>query len=368
MASIDKRPDGRYRARWREYPGGPQKVRHFPRKGDAERFLDAIRGDLARGVYVDPAGGRMPFQTYAEQWRSIQVHRPTTAAQVETYLRLHAYPTLGGRPLGAIRRSDIQSWVKDLTRVLAPGSVELVYRWASTIFKAAVGDRLIASSPCNGITLPKRNDGEVVPLTVHEVDALAAAVPDRYRALIVFAAGMGLRQGECFGLTVDRVDFLRRQVRVDRQLIASVWGVPEFGPPKSKAGYRTVPMPEVVGSALAAHLSRYRPGQYGLVFTSRTGNPLRRNTLGEMWHRARDQARLPEWATFHDLRHFYASLLIDRGCSVKAVQRRLGHQSATETLDTYGHLWPDNDEETRKAVDDVFGAVSVAGSSTLSRA
>jgi hypothetical protein len=71
--------------------------------------------------------------------------------------------------------------------------------------------------------------------------------------------------------------------------------------------------------------------QYGLVFTSRTGNPLRRNTAGDMWHRARELAGLPAWATFHDLRHFYASLLIDRGCSVKAVQRRLGHQSAMET-------------------------------------
>ena len=55
---------------------------------------------------------------------------------------------------------------------------------------------------------------------------------------------MGLRQGECFGLTVDRVDFLRRQVRIDRQLIAARDGVPEFGPPKSKAGFRTVPMPD----------------------------------------------------------------------------------------------------------------------------
>ncbi len=62
MASIDKRSDGQYRARWREYPGGPQKVRHFARKRDAELFLDAIRGDLAHGMYVDPAGGRTLFQ------------------------------------------------------------------------------------------------------------------------------------------------------------------------------------------------------------------------------------------------------------------------------------------------------------------
>ncbi len=110
MASIDKRPDGRYRARWREYPGGPQKVRHFARKRDADQFLDAIRGDLAHGMYVDPAGGRTLFQEYAERWRSVQVHRAGTAAQVESYLRLHAYPHLGLRQIGAIRRSDLQAW------------------------------------------------------------------------------------------------------------------------------------------------------------------------------------------------------------------------------------------------------------------
>jgi integrase len=360
VASIDRRADGRYRARWREYPGGPQKTRHFDRKGDAERFLDGIRGDLVHGLYVDPAGGRTLFRDYAEQWRAGQIHRSTTAAQAETYLRLHAYPRLGHRPLGAIRRSEIQAWVKDRSAELAPGSVELVYRWVSSIFKAAVGDRLIASSPCIRIALPKTAATEVVPLRVEEVEALAAAVPVRYRAVILFAAGTGLRQGECFGLTVDRVDFLRRKVRVDRQLISARGGVPEFGPPKSQAGYRTVPMPETVGSVLAAHLARYGAGAAGLVFTNTLGKPLRRNTAGDMWHRAAAQGDLPEWATFHDLRHFYASLLIARGCSVKAVQKRLGHQSAMETLDTYGHLWPDSDEETRDAVDYVLGGIAAA--------
>ncbi len=119
-----------------------------------------------------------------------------------------------------------------------------MFRWVSTIFKSAVGDRIIAASPCIRIALPKRADTEVVPLGVSEVSALADTVPDRYRGLIVFAAGMGLRQGECFGLTVDRLDFLRRTVRVDRQLLSARGGVPEFGPPKSKAGFRTVPIPE----------------------------------------------------------------------------------------------------------------------------
>lgn len=355
MASIDKRADGSYRARWREYPGGPQKTRHFKRKGEADRFLDAIRGDLVHGMYVDPAGGQVLFGDYAEKWRVGQVHRASTAAQAETYLRLHAYPALGKRPIGAIRRSEIQAWVKQQSEQLAPSSVELVYRWVATIFKAAVGDRLIASSPCVRISLPKKADSNVVPLNVAEVHALVAAVPARYSALIVFAAGMGLRQGECFGLTVDRVDFLRRTVRVDRQLLGAHGGVPEFGPPKTKAGFRTVPMPDLVGSAVAAHLARYGSGPAGLVFTNTWVQPLRRNTVGSMWHRAAKQAQLPEWATFHDLRHFYASLLIARGCSVKAIQTRLGHQSAMETLDTYGHLWPDSDDETRDAVEFVLG-------------
>jgi hypothetical protein len=129
MASIDKRPNGHYRARWREYAGGPQRTRHFTRKADAERFLDGIRGDIAHGRYVDPAGGRILFRDFAETWRASQVHRPSTAVQTESYLRLHAYPALGNRPLGAIRRSEIQAWVKHESGLLAPGSVELVYRW-----------------------------------------------------------------------------------------------------------------------------------------------------------------------------------------------------------------------------------------------
>jgi hypothetical protein len=98
-------------------------------------------------------------------------------------------------------------------------------------------------------------------------------------------------------------------------------------------------MPNVIAEALAAHLAKYPPGPGGVVFTNSLGRPLRKNTANDMWHRAADSAAVPKWATFHDLRHFYASMLIARGCSVKAVQRRLGHQSAMETLDTYGHLW-----------------------------
>ena len=93
MASIDSVPTGRT-GRLAGVPGrSPEGPRHFARKRDADQFLDAIRGDLAHGMYVDPAGGRTLFQDYAERWRSVQVHRAGTPAQVESYRRLHAYLT-----------------------------------------------------------------------------------------------------------------------------------------------------------------------------------------------------------------------------------------------------------------------------------
>jgi len=356
MASIDKRPNGRWRARWREYPNGPQKVRSFERKGDAQRFLDGVKGDLLRGEYIDPANARMLFKDYAEEWRRAQVHRASTAEQCEIYLRKHCYPVLGHRPIGQIRRSEVQGWVKGMSANLSPGSVEVAYRWAATVFRSAVADRLIAASPCIRIALPKKERGEIVPLEVDHVLAMAETILPRYRATVLVAAGAGLRQGEVLGLSVDRVDFLRKTIRVDRQLLTRGKGGPQFGPPKTEAAYRTVPVSATVTDELAAHVATFGTGPDDLLFTSSTGRPIRRGTYNEAWHRARDLTDVPDWATFHDLRHFYASMLIRHGCSVKAVQKRLGHRSATETLDTYSHLWPDSDEETRDAVETLLGS------------
>ena len=92
-----------------------------------------------------------------------------------------------------------------------------------------------------------------------------------------------------------------------------------------------------------------------LVFTTPRGESIRRSRFGEVWRRALEVADVPLGTTFHSLRHYYASLLIRHGESVKVVQERLGHASAAETLDTYSHLWPDSQDRTRQAIDDVLG-------------
>jgi integrase len=189
----------------------------------------------------------------------------------------------------------------------------------------------------------------VEPLSTEVVLALADAVPDRYRALVILAAGTGMRQGECFGLTMDRINFLRRVVHVDQQLVTVTGRAPFLALPKTAASVRSIPLPAVVIDALAAHLAKYPPTD-GFVFTTETGRPIHRTAFGKEWRKAAPGVH------FHELRHYYASLLIPHGESVKVVQSRLGHASASETSDTYSHLWPDSDDRTRTAVDSVFSA------------
>lgn len=356
--SIAKRPDGQWRARYRD-ENGREHAKHFGRKTDAQRWLDEVTAAVLTDQYVNPRSGRITFREYAEQWRSAQVHRPSTQNYIERQLRRHAYPVLGGRAMSSIKPSDVQVWVKRLTEHLEPSTVGVVHGVVSGIFRAAVRDRIIAHNPCEGTKLPKVTKSRVEPLATEIVLALAEAVPDRYRALVILAAGSGMRQGECFGLTVDRIDFLRRVANVDRQLVTVSGHPPFLAPPKTAASVRSIPLPIVVIDALAAHLAAYSPGADGLVFITDAGHPIRRTSFGDVWRVAVKSAGAPHGTGFHELRHYYASLLIRHGESVKVVQARLGHASAAETLDTYSHLWPDSDDRTRTAVDPVLTADSV---------
>jgi integrase len=358
----------RWDVRWRD-DEGRQRHKAFERKkgpGGAESFLAQVTTDLERGTYIDPKARRTKFREYDEEWRLAQVHRPATSAKLETHLRRHIYPSFGHRALGSIRTTEVQAWVRSLELVLAPSTIRIVYFYLATILRAAVLDKKLPETPCIKIKLPEEEPEKVEPRATEEIEALIDAMPERYRALVILGAGSGLRQGECFGLEVSQIDFLRRELEVSQQLIL-VSGKPQIGPPKTKASYRTVPLPQVVINALAAHLAAFPPVEVELldttikpvpkrrmvrlVFTSPAGLPLLRKRFSEVWRPAARTAGLPDATTFHDLRHYYASLLIRRNLSVKTVQARLGHKSAMETLDTYAHLWPDSEDQTREAID-----------------
>lgn len=352
MAHVERRGSDRWRARYRT-PDGKERSRTFDRKIDAERFLTSVEHDKLTGAYVDPAAGRLTFRDYAEQWREVQIHRAATAASVEQHLRLHVYPRIGDRPLASIRPSEIQALVRSLDEGLASSTISVVYGRVAAVFYAAVRDRIIPATPCVDIRLPKSPAAAALNvLTTEQVQALSASVPDRYAALVLAGAGTGLRPGELFGLAVDQIDFLRRTVRVNQQLVRVRGEGVRVGPLKTQGSYRDVPLPTVVGEALASHVEQWDPhGELGLVFTNERNGPIQQHPFAAMWETARRKAGLPDWATPHDLRHYYASVLIRSGASIKVIQTRLGHTSAKTTLDTYGHLFPDEADRTRAALD-----------------
>lgn len=355
MASIKKRPDGRWRARYRD-EAGKEHAGHFRRKVDAQNWLDDRTAAIVTGQYVDPKAGKETFKAYAERWRKSQVHRPQTATRIEKDLRTHIYPAIGDRALSSVRTSEIQALVKGMSATLQASTVRTVYKSLRTVFAAAVTDRLIVASPCTRIALPSTARKELIIPDLATLRAVAAALPRCYGAVVWVAAGLGLRPGEIFGLRVEDVDFLRREVRVRRQLDLS-GNLVEL---KTAASYRTVPLPDSVGAELSAHLARVGR-QSGLMFTGPDGRAAKRKTFDYQWTSARKTAGAPR-LRLHDLRHAYASALIDGGESVKTVQTRVGHASAMVTLDVYGHLWPDSDERTRSAVEAFLSGAATADS------
>lgn len=200
MASIQKRDNGKWRARYRDAVG-KEHARHFERKIDAQRWLNEVTAAVVTGRYVDPRAGSITFREYAEQWRMSQVHRPQTAIQYESKLRLHAYPTIGDLPLRAVRPSNVQAMAKRLSGTLAPSTVRLVLKIVSMAFTAAVNDKLIAESPCVGVKTPKPTKTRVQPITLEQLDILRDTVPEELRALIVLVAATGPRPSESWGIT-----------------------------------------------------------------------------------------------------------------------------------------------------------------------
>lgn len=256
MASIDKRPNGKYRARWREYPGGPQRTKSFARKLDAERHLIDVQHRLLSGTYVAPEHARMTLRAYVAEHLARQPWRAATA-DVGSRALAHAVRVLGDRPIGSIRKSDVQAFVSGLG--LSPATVATTFQHLRALLEAAIDDGLIARNPARGVKLPARGEGEDVPPTDEQVEQLLRNAPAWFRPAVVLGAGLGLRQAETSGLTADRVLWLERAVRVDRQWL-SHRGLAEFGPPKSASSSRTIPASAWVLDELAAHVGRRHEG------------------------------------------------------------------------------------------------------------
>lgn len=360
----------RWAARWRD-AADRQRSRSFDKRPHAEKFLSGVLADLTRGVYIDERAGRETFHAYATKWLAMQTSDPATRSAIAQRLKTQVYPVLGGQALGALRPSTIQSWVSGLARTHAPGTIRVTLGTVSAILGAAVEDGLIVRNPCRSSTVrpPALDKKKVTPWTVERVQAVTHAMLGRYAAIVPTAVGLGLRQGEAFGLAVDAVDFLRGVVHVTRQ-VKRISGSTCFAPPKG-GKTRTIPLPETVAVALAEHLRRYpatavtlpwlptgEPVTVNLVFTNTAGALDKSGFTRQAWRPALNGAAVTRehGDTFHVLRHSYASLLLSSGVDVRTLAEYLGHADPGFTLRTYTHLMPSAEDRARRAVDEAFTA------------
>lgn len=333
----------RWLARWTAH--GVERSKAFETKSSAQAYLAQVTVDIVRGEYLAPT--RLTVSEYVAEWLPRQLHqRASTRAQAESRLRLHVLPRIGHQRLGDVRRGDIQDLLAAAD--LAPATIHTTYAYVRAVFASAVDDRLIPSSPCTRIRLPRVRARQHDPLTPDEVRDLAAAVRPNLQGMVWLAAGTGMRPGELRGLTVDRIR--QGRVVVDRQLSRdSRADRPVWGPLKTDSSLRTLALAPSTWTRLQQHLDTHPPSPDGLVFTSRSGRPLTTGLLADAW--TASGARGRGW---HDLRHHHASLLIAAGLSARAVADRLGHADPAETLRTYSHLWPTDSERILEAVDQAY--------------
>jgi len=356
MASIKRRPDGQWRARYRD-DAAKEHARHFGRKVDAQRWLDEVTASMVTGAYVDPAAGRVTFASYFAEWATRQVWESGTDRAV----RLAAGSvTFGDVPLAALRRSHVERWVKAMQAAprgegrppgLAPGTIRTRVNSVRGVLRGAVRDRVIPSDPSDGITLPRVRRPEAamtLPATA-QVRALLDAAPGEWRAFVALCAFAGLRLGEAAALQVGDIDFLRRTLTVARQVQRGTGGHVEIRAPKygsERAVYLADGLVEILAAHVAAHCPGFGSGRW--LFGFGKDLPPHQNTVGFWWRKARTAAGCGA-VKLHDLRHFFASGLIAAGWDVVTVQRALGHGNATVTLNTYAHLWPTAEDRTRTA-------------------
>lgn len=282
--------------------------------------------------------------------------RISTAAGIANSLDHHILPVLGRRPVAGLRKSDVEALCASLP--LAPSTVATVHQHLGQLLGSAVEDGLIPRNPASRARLPKREASKAQPVPLEVVERIRAGLPDWMAVAVPLGIGAGLRQGEASGLTVDRLDFLRRTLRVDRQLVSRHVPTPILGPPKTESSHRTIPLARFLLDALADHLRRFPAGPGELVLRSPAGLPLDSDRFGHQWRKACRSAGVPGLG-YHSLRHTFASTLLSRGVSVKAVADWLGHASPTITFSTYAHLMP-ADEEVARAVLDAALAPSAA--------
>jgi integrase len=353
---IRKLPSRRYQASYT----GPDLARHtapatFTAKQDAEGWLSGEHKLIAAGAWLPPAERtnaarrRLTFGTYSATWLADRDLKPRTRAHYRSLLDRLILPTFSHVALTSITPEKVRGW----HALLGAGTPTLrahAYGLLRTICGTAEGDRLIDSNPCRirGAGNTKRVR-KIRPATLAELETLTAAMPSKYRLMVLLASWCGLRFGELGELRRSDIDLRAELIRV-RRAVVRVDGQTIIGTPKSDAGTRDVHLPPHLLPMVKQHLrDNISGGRQGLLFPAPDGvSHLTPTTLYRSFYPAREAADRPD-LRFHDLRHTGAVLAASTGATLAELMERLGHSTPRAAL-RYQHAAADADLRIAKAL------------------
>ena len=279
FGAVRRLPSGQWQARYR----GPDGLTYpadttFPTKTDAEVWLTRKEAEILDGDWINPEAGKVLLTDFGAAWIEERPNlRPNTVLLYGYLLRRHIAPYFAAKTVGEIKEAHVRRWRRKL---LDSGVSEVTtakaYRLLRAILNTAADDGMIRRNPCRIKGAGQEESAERPVLTIPEVYAIADAIDQRYRVLILLAAFTSLRWAELAALRPSDVDLETCTVRVHRQLIEQPDGRSAFGPPKSKAGKRTVTFPAMLTAELREHLAQLEgQGPEVPMFTSPEGMPLR---------------------------------------------------------------------------------------------
>ncbi|WP_083649914.1 tyrosine-type recombinase/integrase [Amycolatopsis sp. CB00013] len=321
----------------------------FASKRAAEQWLSVTETQIIKGEWIDPERAKVTLGSYADQWITQRPGlRPRTVELYRWLLRKHIEADLGGVELGKLSTAIVRQWRADR---LAAGVSESVtakaYRLLRAILTTAVEeDKILQRNPCRVRGADKENPAERPILTVPQVFDLAGRMPHRFRALVLLAAFASLRWGEVSALRRCDVAEDGSWVRISRALVEVPGRGLIVGPPKSRAGVRTLIVPAAIRRDVVKHLDAFvKPDHDALLFTGeRAGNPVRRPNFSQRtkWTEVVTKMGL-KGLHFHDLRHAGNIWASKAGTSTKDLMARMGHDDMRAAL-IYQRATSDADE------------------------
>lgn len=358
MASIEAyetKSGRRWRVRYRKPDHSSTDKRGFRRKRDAEDWAARTLASINDGTYVDPRAGLRTVGGLAGSWLAVKrvSVKPSYYETLRLAYKAHVEPVWAERSVRSLSRGEIQEWVGGLAARRSPSVVWRAVGILKGVCEDAVKDSLILRNPCDGVSLPRKTRKKHRYLTMGQLLSVASR-SGCYEPLILTLGLCGLRWGEATSLTCGDIDYGKRRISVTKTVGRVGGRLVESTPKNGRDRQVAYPM------FLEPYLKRLTEGrdEGDLVFRHPvTGGYIKRGhgptSPGSWWYSACKKAGL-EPMTLHDLRHTAASLMVSAGANVKAVQRQLGHSSASMTLDVYADLFDDDLDSVVDAMDDLI--------------